>query len=958
MGKPKRFFSVLLCCVLLWSFAGCAAVTELVEKQREVETVTEVEKEREVEKQIDATVFDLSGVVSDGLDPAFDYSGSVEAVKAPYGIDPGSEMFFAADGKNFEDEYTLVGLQNLKDKDEETAFVSPAFEEGKAGAILIDLTMPQYLERITLAPMIEDGKAVGFPTEFYIEISNDNADYKVVVYRNNYTAPDRACHFKIGAQSARYIRIVALQTPTNAEGEHYMAFSEVSAFFDLYHNNGAEKAETNATYYVSEKYGDDSYDGKSEKTPFKTLARVNRLQLSAGNRVLLRRGESYKGLTLEPVGDGTAENPIYFGSYGDESAANPKIIVGNGAVYGIRLYNSSYVTIDGIDVDNSVIGIQVESFLKNYSSEDGTFEPVQGIKILNCNVTDALGSVIDQATTTMPYPSASYGAGLNIAAYGHPGTWGKTAAGKSAENPYIAEGDVPSTYYKGIEIDGCTFDNCDVGITTNLVDIADYEEGAIPSYYTNGCKAASGHLEIFSTRSVEDMKITNTSVTKSVRSGGIMLYGVYNGEVTNCLVDETGTTGMWWGVAALQMALCENVVVSDSEFSNTYLRNGSVDGEGVDFESGLVNCTVKDSYIHDNAGPGVMFYGENLGWGAVNVNNRLENCTLENNGSYGMNDHSRAIKDYQNFSNELAGDGNRYLKGNIGGVVTNCTFVQKYYGQGVLAGYEAEGEVYADEVGGNKLYYPLGSDAARAEVYNAEKNTTYLGVRVDMETCTVINPAGLIVAGKGFDNDDTAVSDKGNILSYGKTPVIEGKSSVANNYTSYYRFDDAFLTDNELSGAYPYNSGFSSGVYDQEAIDLSITFDLGEVKEANAVAMFGLHKLPNWGQGTAACMLPRSFEILVSEDGSAWETVKIKAIGENGAPIRGGVEEVVNFTAGDDNARYIFEFMDDVSCRYVKIHITEANWNVQQGKYEVQIAELQVLQSWDLGDVQYVHIPD
>ena len=82
------------------------------------------------------------------------------------------------------------------------------------------------------------------------------------------------------------------------------------------------------TYYVSPT-GSDSNSG-SASAPWKTVARVDRATLAAGDSVLFQGGASFADATLTPPASGTAPAPITFGSYGTGQA---KLLNANGAVW-------------------------------------------------------------------------------------------------------------------------------------------------------------------------------------------------------------------------------------------------------------------------------------------------------------------------------------------------------------------------------------------------------------------------------------------------------------------------------------------------------------------------------------------------------------------------------------------------------------------------------------------------
>ena len=69
------------------------------------------------------------------------------------------------------------------------------------------------------------------------------------------------------------------------------------------------------TYYVDATNGDDTRDGQSTTTAWKTIAKVNAATLAAGDQVLFKRGEAWRE-SLVPPSSGTAGNTIKFDAYG------------------------------------------------------------------------------------------------------------------------------------------------------------------------------------------------------------------------------------------------------------------------------------------------------------------------------------------------------------------------------------------------------------------------------------------------------------------------------------------------------------------------------------------------------------------------------------------------------------------------------------------------------------------
>ena len=64
----------------------------------------------------------------------------------------------------------------------------------------------------------------------------------------------------------------------------------------LHAHNGAAAGGT--TYYVSNSLGNDNNNGLSEGAPFKSINKVNSLNLGAGDRVLFKCGDSWRAQSL------------------------------------------------------------------------------------------------------------------------------------------------------------------------------------------------------------------------------------------------------------------------------------------------------------------------------------------------------------------------------------------------------------------------------------------------------------------------------------------------------------------------------------------------------------------------------------------------------------------------------------------------------------------------------------
>lgn len=133
----------------------------------------------------------------------------------------------------------------------------------------------------------------------------------------------------------------------------------VSAVFE-------EKRTEPTTFYVDSENGDDSADGMTPETAWKTLTKVNETQLIGGDRILLKAGSVFEDQALSIKSGGTAENPIIIDMYdgdvvGAEAGERPRIkgngknsfeYQGNQISYGLHIKNASHVQVNNVEISN------------------------------------------------------------------------------------------------------------------------------------------------------------------------------------------------------------------------------------------------------------------------------------------------------------------------------------------------------------------------------------------------------------------------------------------------------------------------------------------------------------------------------------------------------------------------------------------------------------------------------
>src|SRR2546428_37558 len=87
------------------------------------------------------------------------------------------------------------------------------------------------------------------------------------------------------------------------------------------------------TYYIAAS-GNDSNNGLTTVSPWRTLAKVKSYHFLAGDVILLKRGDTW-GETLTVSSSGVSGLPITFNAYG---TGNPPVIDGHNALsYGVMI---------------------------------------------------------------------------------------------------------------------------------------------------------------------------------------------------------------------------------------------------------------------------------------------------------------------------------------------------------------------------------------------------------------------------------------------------------------------------------------------------------------------------------------------------------------------------------------------------------------------------------------------
>jgi len=120
----------------------------------------------------------------------------------------------------------------------------------------------------------------------------------------------------------------------------------------------APTTRTTKVYYVDPSSGNDANAGTSATSAWRSVTRVGKATLAAGDSVVLKRGGIWYGQTLTVNSSGQSGNPIIIGAYG--TGAAPILDGGNrssGGGVGVVVWYKNYVVISDLEIRNYASGI-------------------------------------------------------------------------------------------------------------------------------------------------------------------------------------------------------------------------------------------------------------------------------------------------------------------------------------------------------------------------------------------------------------------------------------------------------------------------------------------------------------------------------------------------------------------------------------------------------------------------
>jgi hypothetical protein len=302
-------------------------------------------------------------------------------------------------------------------------------------------------------------------------------------------------------------------------------------------------------YYVDSLQPDDSGDGTSPETAWKSLDKVNATTFSPGDQILFKAGGSWNG-QLYPKGSGASGSPIIIDTYGN---GNKPIINGNGvsanwdatggaAVY---LYNQEYWEIRNLEVTNTGATAALRYGVSIVASDYGT---AHYIHLINLTVHDVNGINTDRKN-----------GGISLQALGN----------------------ATSTKFDDVLIDGCTVYSVDrTGITLHS------------KWMNRGGLIDAGPWNPWTNVVVQNNNVYDTGgdgILVRVAQSPLIQYNTSHDVNVR---SEDYSAGIW-------VFNTDDAVL---QYNEAYLTRTTLDGQGFDADYNTNRTIIQYNYSHDNEG--------------------------------------------------------------------------------------------------------------------------------------------------------------------------------------------------------------------------------------------------------------------------------------------------------------------------------------------------------------------
>lgn len=370
-----------------------------------------------------------------------------------------------------------------------------------------------------------------------------------------------------------------------------------------------------AIYFVDAVGGNDANSGLDAAKAFKTLERINALELSSGDKVLLKRDCVFEG-HIDIKNSGEPFRPIELSCYGN-GFKKPVINTADGSQYSVRV-EGEYVTVRGLEVTNPCgkYGISVVSQLHG-ATRDVTVSDCYIHDVWTVNQVEK--NDIDIFLGHRYRPSASWdhsAAGISVETNNEAPTW--------YENLRIENNVICTVNRTGIWLGGKWFNR----FKNSFPWVTNKADGMDDPWYP--------HRDVYIGHNIVDHAygdgIIGIGCVNLLMEHNRVYYANCRSRMGNC------NAGLW-------SMCCDGAVIQYNEVAYTGLEFGG-DGEGFDIDNCSRNTVVQYNYSHDNGGGFMLICN-------ITCNNKESHCHNIVRNNLSVNDATKQDSAIFNFTGAM-----------------------------------------------------------------------------------------------------------------------------------------------------------------------------------------------------------------------------------------------------------------------------------------------------------------
>jgi hypothetical protein len=343
--------------------------------------------------------------------------------------------------------------------------------------------------------------------------------------------------------------------------------------------NGGPVYATNTTYYVDSVNGNDTNDGTSTSTAWRTLSKVNSMTFQPGDHILFKAGCTWTG-QLMPQGSGSSGSPIVIDMYGTGSKP---VIDANGTTNNdgavVRLYNQQYWEISNLDIKNDATSGDWRNGVLVMAKDYGT---CNHIYIGNCNIHDICADDDNNVyLSDLVFKNCNYNDNIVNCQSGNMGGIIFRALRGSSSVP---------TCFNDIKIENNTVENIhDFGIGIGMVSEWAQTDGVDNNVWGRVTYSTNVHISDNYTDTTGDAGINVSTLDGSVGDGVIVERNI----VYNAMAYDSG--------AAIWTLVAKDVIFQYNEVDYVPLRINA-DCMALDIDTQCDGTIWQYNYVHDVAG--------------------------------------------------------------------------------------------------------------------------------------------------------------------------------------------------------------------------------------------------------------------------------------------------------------------------------------------------------------------